>query len=70
MSTTLPASPIPSLQTLELRSAQAPLLQRFFDDNPAYFLATSGEAAGPNEAIEEMGRWLRSKLGLAALAAA
>ena len=33
MSTTLPASPIPSLQTLELTSAQAPLLQRFFDDN-------------------------------------
>ena len=54
MSTTLPASPIPSLQTLELTSAQAPLLQRFFDDNPAYFLATSGEAAGPNEAIEEI----------------
>lgn len=33
---------------------QAPVLQRFFDENPAYFLATQGEPAGPGEAVEEI----------------
>ena len=55
MSTThLPESPDSSLQTVELVPAKAPLLQRFFDDNPAYFLATAGEPAGPGEALEEI----------------
>jgi GNAT superfamily N-acetyltransferase len=30
------------------------LLQRFFDANPAYFVAIQGEPAGPNEAHEEI----------------
>jgi GNAT superfamily N-acetyltransferase len=51
---TLPQSPIPGLRTIELSVEHAPLLQRFFDRNPAYFLATSGEPAGPGEAEEEI----------------
>jgi GNAT superfamily N-acetyltransferase len=51
---TLPQSPIPGLQAIELTIADAPLLQRFFDRNPAYFLATSGEPAGAGEAMDEI----------------
>lgn len=54
MSTTLPPSPRPELHTVELTPERAPLLQRFFDANPAYFLATSGVPAGPGEALEEI----------------
>jgi GNAT superfamily N-acetyltransferase len=50
----LPPSPIPGLRTIELSPPNAPLLQRFFDRNPAYFLATSGQPAGPLEAEEEI----------------
>lgn len=53
-STTLPVSPIPGLCTIALTAAHAPSLQIFFDQNPAYFLATSGEPAGPAEALEEI----------------
>ena len=49
-STELPSSPIPSLRTVELTSAYEPVLQRFFEANPQYFLAVYGERAGPNEA--------------------
>jgi GNAT superfamily N-acetyltransferase len=42
------------LRTIELTTAHAPLLQRFFDRNPAYFLATSGEPASASEAEEEI----------------
>jgi len=52
--TTLPASPMAGIRTVELTAERAPELQRFFDENPAYFLATSGEPAGPNEAYEEI----------------
>lgn len=52
--TTLPASPIAQLRTIELTPDCAPLLQAFFDDNPAYFLATSGEPAALDEAHEEI----------------
>src|SRR5437762_12577940 len=52
--TCLPVSPIHGLHTVELTPDRAPELQRFFVDNPAYFLATSGEPAGPNEAYEEI----------------
>jgi GNAT superfamily N-acetyltransferase len=52
--TLLPESPLAGLATIELRADDAPLLQRFFDANPAYFLATSGEPAGPGEALEEI----------------
>lgn len=50
----LPRSPIPTLRTVELRSERVPLLQRFFDENPQYFLAVNGEPAGPGEAHEEI----------------
>lgn len=50
----LPPSPIPGLRTVELTPGREADLQRFFDDNPAYFLATSGEPAGPTEAHEEI----------------
>jgi GNAT superfamily N-acetyltransferase len=52
--TRLPASPIAGLKTIELTPERAPLLQKFFEDYPAYFLATSGEPAGPAEALEEI----------------
>ena len=51
---TLPPSPIPGLRTVELTIDHAALLQRFFDRNPAYFLATSGAPAGAGEAEEEI----------------
>jgi GNAT superfamily N-acetyltransferase len=50
----LPATAVAGLATVELGLADAPLLQRFFDDNPAYFLAVQGEPAGPGEAHEEL----------------
>jgi GNAT superfamily N-acetyltransferase len=50
----LPASPLPSLCVIRLGDAEVPLLQRFFDANPAYFLSVHGEAALPNEAHEEV----------------
>ena len=52
--TTLPSSPIADITTIELTPDQAPLLQKFFEENPAYLLATSGEPAGPGEALEEI----------------
>jgi ribosomal protein S18 acetylase RimI-like enzyme len=54
MTSQLPTSPIAGVSTLELTLEHAPLLQKFFEDNEAYFLATSGEPAGPGEAIEEI----------------
>lgn len=52
--TALPRSPIAGLRTLELGPHDAPMLQRFFEANPAYFLAVHGEPAGPQEAFEEI----------------
>ena len=54
MSVALPTTALEGLATLELAPVDAPLLQRFFDDNPAYFLAVQGERAGPDEAREEI----------------
>ncbi|PTT79875.1 GNAT family N-acetyltransferase [Pelomonas sp. HMWF004] len=54
MRMSLPSSPFPFSHAVELTPAHAPLLQRFFDENPAYFLATSGAPAGPAEALEEI----------------
>ena len=54
MHNSLPISPIDKITTIELTVDQAPLLQRFFDENSAYFLATSGEPAGPHEGLEEI----------------
>lgn len=54
MRTTLPLSPIQGVHTVELTASHAPLLQRFFEENPGYFLATSGEPAGPDEGLQEI----------------
>jgi hypothetical protein len=50
----LPSGETASLRTLELHVVDAPLLQRFFDANPAYFLAVQGEPAGEDEAMDEI----------------
>jgi GNAT superfamily N-acetyltransferase len=52
--TMLPGSPIPGLRTVELVAGSEPLLQRFFDANPEYFLSIQGEPARPDEAHEEI----------------
>lgn len=41
------------LRARELQPADVPALQRFFDDNPAYFLAVHGEPAHAQEAQQE-----------------
>lgn len=52
--TTLPSSPLPGLHTIELTAEREPELQRFFEANPLYFLAVTGEPARPGEAHEEI----------------
>ena len=52
--THLPPSPISTLRTIELTAVCEPLLQRFFEANPEYFLAVQGEPATPGEAREEI----------------
>jgi len=39
---------------VELNTADIARLERFFDDNPAYFLAVSGERASPDDARDEI----------------
>jgi len=48
------ASPLADLRSLELGPGSEALLQRFFEANPLYFLATSGEPPQPEEATEEI----------------
>lgn len=48
------ASPLPNLRSLELAPGSEALLQRFFEANPLYFLAVSGEPPQPEEAFEEI----------------
>ena len=50
----LPTTAVDGLSTIELGLEDVPLLQRFFDQNPAYFLSVQGEPAGPGEAHEEI----------------
>ncbi len=50
----LPRSPITGLRTVELGPADEPALQRFFEANPAYFIAVQGEPAGPRAAHDEI----------------
>ncbi|MDE2627075.1 MAG: GNAT family N-acetyltransferase [Burkholderiales bacterium] len=52
--TPLPSSPIPGLRTVEITSADEPVLQCFFDANPQYFLAVQGQPAAADEAHEEI----------------
>ena len=54
MTDSLPQASVEGLHTVELTAERAPLLQAFFEANPAYFLATQGEPAGPGEALEEI----------------
>ena len=51
----LPFAPSSSgLGVVELGPDDAPLLQRFFDANPEYFLAVGGQPATPTEAHDEL----------------
>jgi len=50
----LPISPSPDLAIVELGPDDEPLLQRFFEANPAYFDAVFGETAGPGAARDEI----------------
>jgi GNAT superfamily N-acetyltransferase len=51
---TLPPSPIPTLEVVELGSGDEPLLQQFFEANPDYFIAVQGVPAASTEAHEEI----------------
>jgi len=51
----LPLPPsLPALQAIELGAGSEALLQRFFDDNPLYFVLVNGEPATPGEAHDEI----------------
>jgi len=55
----LGSSPQPFFESVGFRAveiglSEVPLLQRFFDANPEYFLSVAGEPAGANEAHEEV----------------
>jgi GNAT superfamily N-acetyltransferase len=50
----LPSSSVPGLTAIELAEGSEPLLQRFFDENPLYFIAVLGEPASPDEAYQEI----------------
>jgi GNAT superfamily N-acetyltransferase len=52
--TTLPQSFIDGVRAVELTMNDVSSLQRFFADNPEYFLSTQGEPAGANSASEEL----------------
>jgi GNAT superfamily N-acetyltransferase len=41
-------------RAIEIGADEIPLLQRFFDLNPEYFIAVTGEVAGPDEAHDEV----------------
>ena len=49
-----PTTCFPSFEAVRLTSADAPRLQRFLMECEDYFLMISGEAAGPQEAEEEL----------------
>lgn len=48
------ASPLRDMRSLELVPGSEALLQRFFEANPQYFLAVSGEPPRPEEAFDEI----------------
>lgn len=50
----LPRSSVAGLSVVELGAADVALLQRFFERNPAYFLAVFGRPAQADEAHEEL----------------
>ena len=54
----LPESLLPGLTVAALDASAEPLLQRFFDANPEYFLATTGQVASPDDAHDELNEGL------------
>lgn len=42
-----------TLRCIELGAADVPAVQRFFDQNPAYFESVNGRAPAPDEALHE-----------------
>lgn len=50
----LPPAPGNGLELIEIGPVHETLLQAFFDDNPAYFMAVMGQPAGPHEARAEI----------------
>lgn len=50
----LPSCPVRGLHVFEITADHEATLQRFFEQNPEYFLAVHGEPAGPGEAHEEI----------------
>jgi hypothetical protein len=59
--TQLPPSPVPGVCTVELVADCEPLLQRFFDAKPDYFIVANGEPATPTEAHDEIHGWSPAK---------
>ncbi|MEK8047962.1 GNAT family N-acetyltransferase [Ideonella margarita] len=50
----LPEPPLPELRVAKLDASSEAVLQRFFYANPAYFLTTTGQAARPTDAFDEL----------------
>jgi len=50
----VPPSPILELSTVEIIEAHVQKLQRFYEANPEYSIAVTGERPGPNDAREEL----------------
>jgi GNAT superfamily N-acetyltransferase len=51
---TLPPATLPDLTVVELGTGAEALLQRFFEENPQYFLSVNGEPPKATEAHEEI----------------
>ena len=41
------------VRCVELKYEEAPRLQRFFEENPEYYISVNGDPPGPNQALEE-----------------
>ncbi|WP_395608158.1 GNAT family N-acetyltransferase [Pseudomonas sp. B22129] len=54
----LPGCSVEGIEVVELHAGDAPQLQQFFDQAPAYFIAVNGEPAGPAEAQAELQGYL------------
>jgi hypothetical protein len=52
--TELPTSPVNGLHAIELAADSEMLFQRFYEENPLYFMAVKGEPAAPDEAHKEI----------------
>lgn len=61
----LPSSPFSAVQAIALTPESEPMLQAFFEANPAYFWAVQGEPATPGEAREEIHEELPPEIAFA-----